>query len=47
MTNTNRREALIRIFDDAEFIAERMESLAIRLFKLISLLYTLKFLIRH
>jgi hypothetical protein len=47
MTNTNRREALIRVFEDVEFIAERTESLALKLFKLISLLYTLKLLIRH
>jgi hypothetical protein len=47
MTNTTRREALVRVFEDVELVAERAESLALKLFKLISLLYTLKFLIRH
>jgi hypothetical protein len=47
MANTNRREAVIRVFNDVELMVERMESLSLKLFKLISLLYTLKFLIRH
>jgi hypothetical protein len=47
MANNNRREAVIRAFNDVEFMVERMESLSLKLFKLISLLYTLKFPIRH